>query len=269
MNKQKLTVIIYTHNEEKNIQACIESLKSLTSEIVLVDMKSTDQTVSLAKKMGVIVYSFTFTRYVEPTREFGIRKAETEWVLILDADERVTPELSQEIRYSILDNSQKKSNIQYPVSNITAFKIPRKNIFGKIKWLKYGGWWPDYQIRLINKNCFKSWPKEIHSTPLFTGKTGYLKNPLIHYFHGDLESMVKKTIIFEDIESDLLLKFHKNVSTMTFFRKFLGELNRRLIKNLGFIDGELGIIESIYQAFSKTITYIYLYEKSRSLRPLS
>jgi len=80
--------------------------------------------------------------------------------------------------------------------------------------------------------------------------------------------MVEKTIIFEDIESSLLFKASKKVKTSTFFRKFLGELYRRLIRSFGFLDGEIGIIESIYQAFSKTITYIYLYEKSRTIRSL-
>ena len=95
-----------------------------------------------------------------------------------------------------------------------------------------------------------------------------MHNPIIHYFHGNLESMVEKTIIFEDIESDLLFNAKKEVNISVFFRKFLGELYRRLFRNLGFLDGEIGIIESIYQAFSKTITYIYLYEKSRAVRSL-
>ncbi|RJQ38302.1 hypothetical protein C4559_01965, partial [Candidatus Microgenomates bacterium] len=141
------------------------------------------------------------------------------------------------------------------------FKVPRKNIFAGVKWLKHGGWWPDQQIRLINKKYFISWPKRIHSTPVINGSIGYLKNSLVHYFHGDLSGMVKKTAIFEDIESDLLFHAKRSSGTGIFFRKFFAELYRRLLKNLGFLDGPFGIIESIYQAFSKTITYLFLYEK--------
>lgn len=144
---------------------------------------------------------------------------------------------------------------------MTHYKIPRQNIFGRGQWLRHGGWWPDYQLRFINKKYFKNWPKEIHSSPDINGATGYLKQPLLHYFHGDLTKMVEKTIIFENIESELLFKANKNVTTTTFFRKFLAEFYRRCIKHLGFLDGTVGIIESIYQAFSKTITYLYLYEK--------
>ncbi len=133
-----------------------------------------------------------------------------------------------------------------------------------MKWLKNGGWWPDHQMRLINKNFFREWPTQIHSTPKIEGQMGFLENPIIHYFHGDLEKMVEKTIIFENIESDLLHKANRPVQTSTFYRKFLGELYRRLFKRAGFLDGQIGIIESIYQAFSKTITYLYLYEKKKS-----
>ena len=252
---KNLSVIIYSLNEEKNIGECINSAKLLTDEIILIDMESNDKTVEIAKNLNVLVFNFSKSDYVEPAREFGISQSKTDWVLILDADERITEELAEEIKQLLTINS----------SLLTYYKIPRKNIFANIKWLRHGGWWPDYQIRLINKKYFIDWPKRIHSTPQIKGNLGYLKNPIIHYFHGDLTSMVKKTVIFEDIESDLLLRAEKTSGTKTFFRKYFAELYRRLIKNLGFLDGPFGIIESIYQAFSKTITYLFLYEKSRTL----
>lgn len=256
----KISVIIHSLDEEKNIADCINSAKLLTDKTILIDMESTDKTVEIVKSLNVPVFNFPKTNYVEPAREFGINKAKTEWVLILDADERITEELAEEIRIIVNgkllidDNNQQFSH----------FKIPRRNIFAGVKWLKHGGWSPDYQTRLINKKLFINWPKRIHSTPQIKGNLGYLSNPLIHYFHGDLSEMVKKTVVFEDIESELLYKAGKKTTTKTFFRKFLAELYRRLIKGLGFLDGTFGIIESLYQAFSKTITYLYLYEKSRS-----
>ena len=246
---KNISVIIHTYNEEKNIADCVNSAKILTDEVILIDMESVDKTVEIAKSLNVPVFSFPKSDYVEPAREFGVSKAKTDWVLILDADERITKELTDAIQ-SVIRNSQ-----------FSNFKIPRKNIFSGIKWLRHGGWWPDYQIRLINKKHFVNWPKRIHSTPKIKGNIGYLRNPIIHYFHGNLSNMVKKTVIFEDIESDLLFKAKRTSGTEIFFRKYLAELYRRLIKNLGFLDGTIGIIESIYQAFSKTITYLFLYEK--------
>lgn len=262
-----ITVLIHTHNEEQNIQECITSAKLLGDEILVIDMESTDKTTDIVALQNIRLHTFPFSLYVEPARAFGIEKAQSEWVFILDADERITPELANEIKViintkDIIQNNNKSTddNLDTP----TYYKVPRKNIFGKKKWLQHGGWWPDFQIRLINKSYFRSWPNEIHSTPEIEGTIGFLTNPITHYFHGDIEKMVEKTIIFEHIESDLLFQANKKVQTATFFRKFLGELNRRLIMHVGFLDGTFGVIESIYQAFSKTITYLYLYEKKNS-----
>ena len=269
--KSNINVIIHTLNEEKNIGDCISSAKLLTDEIILVDMESVDKTVKIAKNLNVPVFNFPKSNYVEPAREFGIKQAKTDWVFILDADERMTEELAEEINVILGTQSEawRTPESDSGQARMTYYKIPRKNIFANIKWLKHGGWWPDYQIRLINKKYFIRWPKRIHSIPQIKGNIGYLKNPLIHYFHGDLNNMVKKTVIFEDIDSELIYKAWKKTTTKTFFRKFLAELYRRLIKKLGFLDGTIGIIESIYQAFSKTITYLFLYEKqSKKNRPL-
>lgn len=232
-----ITVIIYTP-KNKDIEDCINVAKLLTKNIISV---------------------YPDSNYVETVREVGIKKTKTDWVLILDADERITRELAEEIK-EVLNLSQDDRK--------SAYKIPRKNIFGRTKWLRFGGWWPDYQIRLINKKYFISWPKRIHSTPVIRGEIGFLKNSLLHFFHGNLEKMVEKTLIFEDIESDLLNKAGRKANVSTFFRKYSAELWRRLFKGLGFLDGTVGVIESIYQAFSKTITHLFLYEKNHKDRSL-
>ncbi|QQG44554.1 MAG: glycosyltransferase family 2 protein [Candidatus Roizmanbacteria bacterium] len=251
MKTISLTVIIAAFNEQLNIKDCIKSAQLLSNNIILIDTGSNDKTVTLANEIGVHVLNFPFSKYVEPSREFGINQAQTDWVFILDADERITPKLADEIKKIMSDDKY------------TYYKVPRKEIFGKKKWLKHGGWWPNYQIRLINKNYFKQWPKEIHSTPVIDGNLGYLKEPLTHFSKNDYEEIVKKTIVFENIESDLLYKASRKVSVLIFFKKLLGETYRRLLKNRGFLDGSIGIIESIYQAYSKTITYLFLYEKKK------
>lgn len=230
-SSKNVAVLIQAWNEDKQLKDCIASAKLLTDNIVVNDRA---------------------VKYVEELREIAINEVNAEWVFILDADERITLELAQEIKTKIKNNE-----------DFTHYSISRKNIFGRKKWLKHGGWWPDYQIRLIKKNSFVKWAKRIHATPEIEGREGRLGQPLLHYFHGDLAVMVGKTAVFEDIESDLLFEAGKNVSTSTFFRKFLGELYRRLIRRAGFMDGPIGIIEAIYQAFSKTITYLYLYEKKK------
>jgi glycosyltransferase involved in cell wall biosynthesis len=250
--KIKITVVIHTYNEEKNLEDCVKSAKLLTEDVILIDTGSTDKTVSIAKKLGVDVFHFPRSFYVEPSRKFGIESANGEWVFILDADERITKELANEILKQVQDDS-----------SFSYYKVPRKNVFGGKKWLRFGGWYPDHQIRFIKKSAFVNWPKQIHSTPEIKGEMGYLSKPFLHLFHPNLTNMVTKTAIFEEIESELLFKAGKVCRTRTFFRKFLGEFNRRMIMKMGFLDGTIGIIEAVYQAYSKTITYLFLYEKNK------
>lgn len=281
---KKITVLIQAYNEQEEIVECIKSARLLSNTIIVVDTESADETAQLAKKNGTHVFSFPYTRYVEPARNFGIEKVKTEWVFLLDVDERITEELAGEIAEILHRHSPATRAVQgdpstHPVrsgqappsiselregmQDITHYKLRRKNIFAGKKWLQHGGWnsATDYQTRLIKKSAFKEWPQAIHSTPIIEGEAGLLKESLLHYFHKNLETMVAKTAVYEDVESDLLFKANKPVITATFFRKFLGELYRRLYKWQGYRDGTLGVIESIYQAFSKTITYLFLYEK--------
>ncbi|PJE63813.1 hypothetical protein COU89_01210 [Candidatus Roizmanbacteria bacterium CG10_big_fil_rev_8_21_14_0_10_45_7] len=246
----RITVIIHTYNEEHAIASCIASARMLTKDIVVVDMHSSDKTRSIAKRAGARVVTFPFSRYVEPARSFGIEKTErADWVFILDADEHITKALAQEVQRTL------------PTTPHSYFRIKRKNIFGQRAWLAHGGWWPDAQIRLIRKTDFIDWPQRIHSTPKIKGSMGTLRNSLLHFFHTDLSGMVKKTVVYEAIEAALLYEARRSVSTTTFMRKYVGELYRRLFKTAGFLDGPYGVIESIYQAYSKTITWLMLYEK--------
>ena len=257
-----ITVVINTRNEQSNIVECIRSAKLLTNDVLVVDMHSTDQTVALAKSENAEVALFDYSGYVEPARLFGIKQAKSQWVFILDADERMTKELALEIQ-QLLESPPKTTNDQ---NLITHYRIARKNIFGDTKWLSHGGWYPDYQTRLINKDKLVDWPARIHSTPSIEGNKGHLNNPFIHYFHGNITQMVNKTIKFENVESDLLFDAGRKVNTLTFFRKNLAELFRRLIAQQGYLDGMIGWIESIYQAYSKTITYLFLFEKTNAKR---
>lgn len=245
-----ITVVITTYNEQDLIENCLLSARNLTDKIIVVDTESTDNTRSIVKKMGIPLYSFPHKMVVEPSRNYAISLVESGWVFILDADERISEELAHEVLSVIKDDAY------------SYCKIPRLNIFAG-KWrLNYGGWSPDYVIRLIKKASFVNWPDAIHSTPVIDGRVGFLKSPLLHYSQGNLSGMVEKTILFENVESNLLHKARREANTPIFFRKFLAEFYRRAIKNMGLLDGPAGLIASFYQAYSKTITYLMLYEKN-------
>lgn len=250
---KSLTVVLTVYNEKEHIVPCIENARKLTDNVIVIDTESTDETVALAKKTGVPVFSYQYERYVEPSRNYALSLVKTDWAFIIDADERFSDELMTEIRETL------------PLTDKTHFKITKKNIFAGRWWLRYGGWNADSMIRCIKMSAFVNWPPAIHSTPEIKGEMAYFKAFLDHHFHPNLENMVTKTANYEEMESRLLHKAGRPVSVPIFFRKFFGELYRRLIKNQGYRDGMPGIIESVYQAYSKTITYLFLYEKSITL----
>lgn len=248
-SSNSICVVITVFNEEHHIVECIQNAQKLTKNIIVVDTESTDDTVKLARSLGVPVYSFPYKRYVEPSRNFAIGHAKADWIFILDADERFSDDLIKEIHEVV---SQTKHSY---------FKVGRNNIFAGTWPLAHGGWDTDAIIRLIRRRDFISWPSNIHSTPEIKGSEGLLKHPLDHHFHPNLENMVSKTALFEDMESQLLFDAKRRVSVPIFFRKFFGELYRRLFKKQGYKDNTPGVIEAVYQAYSKTVTYLYLYEK--------
>jgi len=147
-----LSVVITAFNEERKIKECLESVKDLAWEIIIVDNSSTDKTVDVAKKYTQKIYSQkNDPQNIDIQKNFGFSKARGEWILSLDADERVIPELAEEIR----------GEIEREENGVKGYFIPRKNIiFGK--WIEHTGWWPDYQLRLFKKGKGKYQQRHVH-----------------------------------------------------------------------------------------------------------
>ncbi len=183
-------------------------------------------------------------------RNEGAKEAKNDWLLYIDTDEEVTPELKKEILL-IINHS--------PLT-INAYAIPRKNILlgQRMRW---GGWWPDYVLRLIKKDSLIGWKGELHEQPEIRGEVGKLKEPLIHISHRSLTEMVEKTNEWSEIEARLLYNSgHPQMAWWRFFSVAGREFWYRGILKLGFLDGVVGIIEIIYQMFSRMITYAKLWE---------
>ncbi len=249
----KISINIIARNEEDDIGECLESARLLADEIVFVDMESEDQTKKIAQKIADRVYSHVQTGYVEPARSFGIKKCSGDWVFILDADERITPELASFLR----------ERINQIEDSVGAMAIARKNInFGF--WLKKGGWWPDYQVRFIKKRSFIDWPKEIHSFPKIKGEIVNVDIPFIHLAIKSIEEMLERTIRYSEKEANLLFEAGQKTNFLLIIRRMLGEFWRRGVKNQGLLDGPAGIIQVIYQVFSVFITQARVWEKQVS-----
>lgn len=228
-NSISAIVLVGGDYEKELLQKCLKSL-AWVNEIVQVDTDS-------------LKGSFS------DWRNYGAQKAGNDWIFYVDSDEEVTGQLRDEVERAITN------------SKYSAFAIPRRNIFlgHEMKW---GGWCPDYVLRLIKKDKFEGWQGDLHEQPKISGQVGHLKSPLIHISHRNLTEMVEKTNKWSEIEAELLYKSgHPPMNVFRFFTAGFREVWYRGIVKLGFLDGVVGVIEIIYQMFSRLITYSKLWEK--------
>jgi len=245
--KNNISAIVITKNEEEKIDECLESL-SWVDEILVIDTGSDDKTIEIATKKKAIVVSYSKGGFSDWRNE-GAKEARGDWILYVDADERVTPLLRKEILRTIKNSA-----------DIALYAIPRRNIILG-KEMKHGGWWPDYVKRLMKKEAFVKWEGDLHENPIVKGKLGHLKNPFVHIKHAKLSEMVEKTNKWSEIEAKLLFKSgHPKMAGWRFFRIMATELWYRLIRLKGFLDGTEGVVYAIYQMWSKFVTYGKLWE---------
>ncbi|MBT3249352.1 MAG: glycosyltransferase family 2 protein [Candidatus Pacebacteria bacterium] len=244
-----ITAIIIAKNESEMIVNCINTL-SWCDDVLVIDSASDDNTASLAESAGVRVVGFSH-RSMAKARNEALKKVKTDWVVYVDADERVTPILAKEIM------------VQIETSAAVALSMPRQNIhYGKI--MQHGGWDKDPVTRVFNRNKFEEWYGDIHESPRFTGEEIRLKSPLIHLTHRNTLDGLKKTISWTAIEADLLAKANpKPVKITTVLRKGIMEFIRRGILKQGYRDGTEGWIESIVQGINKMLVYVQLWERQR------
>lgn len=250
--QKNISIIVLAGNEEKMIVACLNSCKWV-EEIILVAANSNDKTVTLAKKtipnIKIVKTTDEYNKNFSKWRNLGFKAATKNWVLYIDADERITPKLKFEIINSI--NSK---NIY------SHYVFPRANFFLGQR-VKNGGTYPDYVKRLYKKDNFSGYKGVLHEQPVVTGKLGYLKSDLLHYTHRELSSMVNKTIVWSDTEAQALFKSgHPPIVWWRFIRMILTKLYERLIKQNMWKDGQVGIVSAIFESYNTFLIYARLWE---------
>lgn len=247
----KLSLIILTKNEEKMLPGCLLSIRHLADEIIIIDDQSTDKTIAVAKKFTEKIFSQKMTGFAQ-AREFGLKKAQGDWVFYLDADERVTEALRKEISEVVKTNSE-------PV----AYYLKRRNIFlGKEQK-------EDQIERLFKKENLSGWYGQIHESPKVNGSKAILKNYLIHLTHRNLSSMLLKTLAWSKYEADLRYQAgHPAVVWWRLLRLIGAEFYRQIFVEKVYRFGTEGWLEGLFQVFSLFITYFRLWEKQRP-EPLS
>jgi len=247
----KISVILATFNEEKNLPSCLESVKDLASEIVIVDGSSTDKTVKIANKYTDKVFVRDNPLMFHINKQRAIEKATGDWILYLDADERVSPELAKEI----------KEMIESVPGNVNGLWLPRKNIIFN-KWIAHAGWYPDYQLRLFRRGKGFLPCKSLHEQPEVHGETLFLHMPLEHLNYQRVSQFVDKlNHLYTENDKNIFLKLNKKIHWYDALRWPVGEFLKRFFREEGYKDGLHGLVLSLLQSFSSLVTFAKIWEE--------
>jgi glycosyltransferase involved in cell wall biosynthesis len=239
-----LSVVIITKNEEKNIRRCLDSVK-WADEIVLIDSQSTDRTVEIAKDYGAIVFSPEWKGY-GPAKQEGVNKATGEWILSIDADEEVTPELSKEIKETL---SSEESYDGYLINRHT-------NFMGK--WINHCGWYPDYLLRLFRKDKGNFNDAVIHEQVVLDGRTRELKAKILHYSYPNMETYLERFNRYTTMGAEAAFANGKKARNFDIvFRPFVSFIDH-FITHQGFQDGLEGFIISVMSSVAVMVKYVKL-----------
>ena len=245
----KISATIITYNEEKNIRRCIESL-DFVDEIVVVDSLSSDNTCAIAKELGAKVIDQKFLGHIDQ-KQLAVENATNDWVLSLDADEEVSPELKASIVELI------KKPLEYD-----AYEMKRVS-FHLGRWIRHGGWYPDKKIRLFNRQKAHWGGYNPHDKVIVNGKVGMLEGDLKHYVFTDLRHNIDTNNSYSSIMAEDLYKKGKKFSYLKLFFKPVGKFLEVYIYKRGFLDGMAGFIIAVGASYSMFLKFAKLWELER------
>ncbi|MCB8922811.1 MAG: glycosyltransferase family 2 protein [Ardenticatenaceae bacterium] len=235
----ELTAVILTLNESQHIQACIESLR-WADRVLVYDSFSQDETASLAEMAGADVLQNRFENYAQQ-RNAALNSLQTDWVFFVDADERGTPELAEEIRSVIASRPER------------GWYVPRHNyIFGKLT--RATGWYPDYQLRLFKHGCVH-YERPVHEVAVVDGEMGHLQQPLIHYNYRDTAQFHAKQRAYSTYEATILHEEGARPRLHNFILQPLRQFWWRFVTLRGYVDGAHGLRLSLYMAYYEWVKY--------------
>lgn len=248
----KLSVVISAFNNEDKIKDCLESVK-WADEIVFVDNSSTDKTLDIARKYTSKVFVKPNNKMLNINKNFGFSKATGDWILNLDSDEKVTPDLQKEIL----------STINHQLSTSDGYWIPRKNIiFGK--WMQHTGWYPDHQLRLFRNGKGRFEEKHVHEMIKVEGETAYLKNNMVHYNYDTIMQFLSKMAnIYAPNEAEQKIANGYIFNWRDAIRFPVGEFLSRFFAREGYKDGFHGLMLSVLMAFYHFIVFANIWEMQK------
>lgn len=292
MKKAKLSVVLATRNEEDNIIACIQSVRSIADEIIVVDEDSDDKTCENAKKLGAKVFKVKHEEIFHKTKQKALDKASNDWIFQLDADERVTRDLAKEIKEVISMSSeqilkrknvdirkerlfqkhqklveQKQGALGTSTGEVVAFFVPRVNYFLSAP-LIYAGVYPDGVIRLVKKGKARFPAKSVHELMEIDGEVAWLFNDLEHHDSPTLTRYLDRANRY----TDLTAKEYKNKKVSVNYWNLMAysttiplfSFIKLYVIHKGFKDGMRGFIWSLFSSLHFPISYFKYWQNEKS-----
>jgi glycosyltransferase involved in cell wall biosynthesis len=241
---QKLSVIIITLNEAENIRACLESV-IWADEIIIVDSGSTDETLQICQEFSATIVMNTNWQGFGYQKNLALQHATGDWVLSLDADERISVQLREAIIHTI--NS----------ADADAYSLPRQTYFLGKK-MRHGGWWPDYVLRLFRRDLGRFTNVLVHETIEVKGNTKILQEPIIHYSYTSLEQLLTKINKYSSAGAKEAQKKQASSGLGKALLRGSWAFFRAYCLRLGFLDGSAGFIAAISKAEETYYRYLKL-----------
>ncbi len=242
-----VSAIVVCYNEEENIGACLESLR-WCDEIVVVDSFSTDNTVDICKRFTDRVIQKAWTGYRDQ-KAFAHSQATRDWVLLVDSDERVTPELKEEIGQALARDKGEYSG----------YALPRL-VFYLNRWWRRGGWYPDYDVRLFRRERATWGGTDPHEKIIVDGKVRRLRHPLHHFSYRDIEDHMERINRFTSISSRELRKSGHSWHLADALFRPAGRFFRSYFLRRGFMEGFAGFYVAVTAAVYVFLKYAKLCE---------
>ncbi|MCB1175169.1 MAG: glycosyltransferase family 2 protein [Leptospiraceae bacterium] len=250
-----ISACVITLNEAERIGRCLQSL-SFADEIIVTDSGSRDETVSLARAFGARVWVRNFDGYVNQ-KNFCISKARFQWIIVVDADEIVPPELAREIQESVAEGE----------TRYHAFRLPRMSHYLG-RWIRYSGWYPDYNIRLFQNGLARFQGGTVHEFVVPDGPVGTMQNHLEHYSYRDISDHLARIDTYSTLIAQDKFQKGRRSSIIWAMLKGLGKFCITWFYRGGFLDGRAGLVIAVLGSYYNFLKYVKLWELNRGLRSM-
>lgn len=246
---QKLSTVIITKNEEHNIRDCLESIQ-WSDEIIVVDSGSTDDTVNICREMGCKVIESKWLGF-GPTKQLAVDSAENDWILSMDADERISEALAKTIKRILSD--------QIPACG---YRINRDSYYlGKL--IRFSGWQKDRPLRFFNKKYGRFNDKIVHESVKIEGEIGFIKETILHFPYPDVNTHIDKINRYSSLGAQKLYEKNSTVCLAGIIFRGLFKFIKMYFLRFGFLDGLHGLVLAIISSFGVSLKYLKLWQLNR------